>query len=113
MFRTNSKNAFFVLDSKVERKKLKAEKLDLLNQMKQLYGTLEDKEKELRDFIRSFEQVSERHPLTYGELLCVTVIDRIPPSPARSQNNKNLNHKARKCVPSIFISFINLFNFWL
>ncbi|XP_046678862.1 kazrin isoform X2 [Homalodisca vitripennis] len=43
-------------NSKADRKKLKAEKLDLLNQMKQLYGTLEDKEKELRDFIRSFEQ---------------------------------------------------------
>ncbi|XP_073969821.1 liprin protein kazrin isoform X3 [Rhodnius prolixus] len=41
---------------KADRKKLKAEKLDLLNQMKQLYATLEDKEKELRDFIRTFEQ---------------------------------------------------------
>ncbi|XP_024085812.1 kazrin isoform X4 [Cimex lectularius] len=42
---------------KTDRKKLKAEKFDLLNQMKQLYATLEDKEKELRDFIRTFEQV--------------------------------------------------------
>lgn len=42
---------------KLDRKKLKAEKFDLLNQMKQLYGTLEDKEKELRDFIRNYEQV--------------------------------------------------------
>jgi catalase (peroxidase I) len=42
---------------KADRKKLKAEKFDLLNQMKQLYATLEDKEKELRDFIRTFEQV--------------------------------------------------------
>ncbi|KAL1462295.1 hypothetical protein WDU94_014141 [Cyamophila willieti] len=41
---------------KLERKKLKTEKFDLLNQMKQLYATLEDKEKELRDFIRNFEQ---------------------------------------------------------
>ncbi|KAL1138076.1 hypothetical protein AAG570_009771, partial [Ranatra chinensis] len=41
---------------KADRKKLKAEKFDLLNQMKQLYATLEDKEKELRDFIRTFEQ---------------------------------------------------------
>jgi glutathione peroxidase-family protein len=30
--------------------------LELLNQMKQLYGTLEDKEAELRDFIRNYEQ---------------------------------------------------------
>lgn len=42
---------------KADRKRLKAEKFDLLNQMKQLYGTLEDKEKELRDFIRNYEQV--------------------------------------------------------
>jgi flagellar basal body-associated protein FliL len=37
---------------KSDRKRLKAEKLELLNQMKQLYTTLEEKETELRDFIR-------------------------------------------------------------
>ena len=41
---------------KADRKRLKAEKLDLLSQMKQLYCTLEDKESELRDFIRNYEQ---------------------------------------------------------
>ena len=41
---------------KADRKRLKAEKLDLLHQMKQLYCTLEDKEAELRDFIRNYEQ---------------------------------------------------------
>ncbi|XP_060597921.1 kazrin-like [Ruditapes philippinarum] len=41
---------------KADRKRLKGEKLELLNQMKQLYGTLEDKEAELRDFIRNYEQ---------------------------------------------------------
>ncbi len=41
---------------KADRKRLKAEKLDLLSQMKQLYCTLEDKEAELRDFIRNYEQ---------------------------------------------------------
>lgn len=41
---------------KADRKRLKAEKLDLLSQMKQLYCTLEDKESELRDFIRQYEQ---------------------------------------------------------
>ncbi|CAH1240173.1 KAZN [Branchiostoma lanceolatum] len=40
---------------KADRKRLKAEKVDLLNQMKQLYGTLEDKEDELREFIRNYE----------------------------------------------------------
>ncbi|GAB6019271.1 hypothetical protein CHUAL_000871 [Chamberlinius hualienensis] len=48
---------------KADRKRLKAEKFDLLNQMKQLYGTLEDKEKELRDFIRTYEhKVQETNP---------------------------------------------------
>ncbi|XP_018027762.1 liprin-alpha-3 isoform X2 [Hyalella azteca] len=41
---------------KADRKRLKTEKVDLLMQMKQLYATLEDKEAELRDFIRNFEQ---------------------------------------------------------
>ncbi len=43
---------------KTDRKRLKAEKFDVLNQMKQLYATLEDKEKELREFIRAYEKVS-------------------------------------------------------
>ncbi|XP_076361423.1 kazrin-like [Tachypleus tridentatus] len=41
---------------KHDRKRLKGEKFQLLNHMKQLYSTLEDKEKELRDFIRNYEQ---------------------------------------------------------
>lgn len=48
---------YFVSALKADKKRLKAEKFDLLNQMKQLYATLEDKEKELRDFIRNYEQV--------------------------------------------------------
>nr|CAI5833753.1 unnamed protein product [Callosobruchus analis] len=43
---------------KADKRRLKAEKFDLLNQMKQLYLTLEDKEKELRDFIRNYGQKS-------------------------------------------------------
>jgi hypothetical protein len=41
---------------KGDRKRLKTEKTDLVGQMKQMYGTLKDKEAELRDFIRSYEQ---------------------------------------------------------
>ena len=52
---------------KVDRKRLKEEKFDLLNQMKQLYQTLEDKENELRDFIRNYEQVSPRRAGEWGE----------------------------------------------
>ena len=41
---------------KAERKRLKVEKIELQNQMKQLLGTLGDKEAELRDFICNYEQ---------------------------------------------------------
>lgn len=50
----------FLAALKVDRKRLKSEKFDVLNQMKQLYATLEDKEKELREFIRAYEKVSPR-----------------------------------------------------
>ena len=57
---------------KVDRKRLKTEKFDVLNQMKQLYATLEDKEKELREFIRAYEKVSLKryqwHRLGRGQL---------------------------------------------
>ena len=33
-----------------------SEKADLISQIKQLYSTLKDKESELRDFIRNYEQ---------------------------------------------------------
>ena len=41
---------------KVERKRLKTEKMNLLQQMKQVYGVLEIKEAELREFIQNYEQ---------------------------------------------------------
>uniref|UniRef100_T1GHV3 SAM domain-containing protein n=1 Tax=Megaselia scalaris TaxID=36166 RepID=T1GHV3_MEGSC len=41
---------------KIERKKLKSDKNDLLAQVKQLCSSLQDKEQELRDFIRNYEQ---------------------------------------------------------
>lgn len=45
----------FFLDLKIERRKLKSEKVDLLAHVKQLCASLQDKEQELRDFIRNFE----------------------------------------------------------
>lgn len=54
---------------KADRKRLKAEKFDLLNQMKDLYVQLEDKERELRDFIRNYEQVSDFNDVL--EFLCI------------------------------------------
>ncbi|KAM6435494.1 kazrin isoform 1-T1 [Liasis olivaceus] len=41
---------------KADRKRLKGEKTDLVNQMQQLYSTLESREEQLRDFIRNYEQ---------------------------------------------------------
>ncbi|XP_077460284.1 kazrin-A isoform X9 [Stigmatopora argus] len=41
---------------KSDRKRLKAEKADLVNQMQQLYSTLESREDQLRDFIRNYDQ---------------------------------------------------------
>lgn len=42
-------------DLRNERNKLKADKMDLLAHVKQLCASLQDKEQELRDFIRNFE----------------------------------------------------------
>ncbi|XP_030633517.1 kazrin, periplakin interacting protein b [Chanos chanos] len=39
-----------------DRKRLKAEKADLVSQMQQLYTTLESREEQLRDFIRNYDQ---------------------------------------------------------
>ncbi len=41
---------------KLDRKRLKSEKCELLNQMKEVYSALEGRERELRDFIRQYEQ---------------------------------------------------------
>ncbi|XP_055920511.1 kazrin isoform X2 [Eupeodes corollae] len=41
---------------RLERKKLKTDKTDLLAHVKQLCASLQDKEQELRDFIRNYEQ---------------------------------------------------------
>lgn len=43
------------IDLKIERRKLKSDKVDLLAHVKQLCASLQDKEQELRDFIRNFE----------------------------------------------------------
>ncbi|XP_009874391.1 PREDICTED: kazrin, partial [Apaloderma vittatum] len=51
--RSRSRDA---LAMKADRKRLKAEKTDLVSQMQQLYATLESREEQLRDFIRNYEQ---------------------------------------------------------
>lgn len=47
---------------KADRKRLKAEKTDLVSQMQQLYATLESREEQLRDFIRNYEQHRKVRP---------------------------------------------------
>lgn len=54
---------------KTDRKKLKGEKMELLNQMKQVYGILEDKESELREFIRNYEQQMTASDIKVRQLL--------------------------------------------
>lgn len=54
---------------KSERKKLKGEKMELLNQMKQVYGILEEKESELREFIRNYEQQMKTSDIKIKQLL--------------------------------------------
>lgn len=54
---------------KSERKKLKGEKMELLNQMKQVYGILEDKESELREFIKNYEQQMSTSEIKIRKLL--------------------------------------------
>lgn len=49
---------------KADRKRLKAEKTDLVSQMQQLYATLESREEQLRDFIRNYEQ---HRKVSWGE----------------------------------------------
>lgn len=45
-----------VVAMKTDRKRLKAEKGDLVSQMQQLYTTLESREDQLREFIRNYDQ---------------------------------------------------------
>ncbi|XP_037944720.1 kazrin isoform X2 [Teleopsis dalmanni] len=44
-----------IMSLRIERKKLRSDKSDLLGQVKQLCSSLQDKEQELRDFIRNFQ----------------------------------------------------------
>lgn len=58
-----------VLDAlKAESSRLKNEKFDLINEMKELYEALDDKEKQIRDFIRNYEhRIRENHDMLAQE----------------------------------------------
>ena len=51
-----------ILAMSADRKKVKTEKLDLLHQMSQLYMSLEEKDKEIREYNKNYENlVQETH----------------------------------------------------
>ncbi|XP_001634468.2 kazrin isoform X3 [Nematostella vectensis] len=54
---------------KAERKKLKSEKMELLSQMKQVYAILEDKESELGEFIKNYQQHMRESEIKIQRLL--------------------------------------------
>ncbi len=53
---------------KADRKRLRLERTDLVNQMQQLYTTLESREEQLRDFIRNYEQ---HRKVFYMHISCI------------------------------------------
>ena len=68
---------------KADRKRLKGEKTALVNQMQQLYATLESREEQLRDFIRNYEQhrkVSTPHPTPIPQTPDTGSLITAPPS---------------------------------
>ena len=46
---------FTFLALKIDRQRLKSDKTELLNQIQEMQKTIDDKEEQLRDFIREFE----------------------------------------------------------
>lgn len=56
--RSSKLYSYYPAGARAEANRLKNEKFDLINEMKELYEALDDKEKQLRDFIRNYEHVS-------------------------------------------------------
>ncbi len=54
---------------RLERKRLKSEKVELLNQVKELYKTIESKENELRDFLRHYEEKTKETSFAVKKLI--------------------------------------------
>jgi hypothetical protein len=54
---------------RLDRKRLKCEKLELLNQTRDLYKTIEAKENEIRDILKHFEAKSRDTAVTVRKLL--------------------------------------------
>jgi hypothetical protein len=54
---------------RLDRKRLKCEKLELLNQTRDLYKTIESKENEVRDILRHFDTKTRETSQTVKKLL--------------------------------------------
>jgi hypothetical protein len=54
---------------RLDRKRLKCEKLELLNQTRDLYKKIESKENEVRDILRHFDRKTRETSLTVKKLL--------------------------------------------
>ncbi len=56
-----------------DRKRLKSDKLDLLNQSKELYKKIESKENEIRDFLRHYEAKTKETSFAVKKV-CFTIL---------------------------------------
>ena len=65
--------------AKGEASRLKNEKFDLINEMKDLYEALEHKEKQLHDFMRTYDHVSIFTAIRSfdGQMLIGTLLKKI------------------------------------
>ena len=62
------KEAFEVM--KLDRKRFKCERLELLSQTKELYKTIQSKELEIGDFLKTFEKKNKETALTVKKVSC-------------------------------------------
>ncbi|XP_006819717.1 kazrin-like [Saccoglossus kowalevskii] len=79
---------------KNDRKKLKTDKVELLQQMKQLYSALEAKDEELRDFIRNYEYQVEESDNSMRQL----VLEKEEAEKNRWEILKRARDEAERCV---------------
>ncbi len=69
---------------KLDRRKLKCERLNLLNQIKELYKTIESKENEIRDFLRLYETKTKETSAAVKRVILPTTTKNKPQLPSQS-----------------------------
>ena len=109
---------------KNDRKRLKSERVELLNQTKNLYKIIEAKELEIRDFLRHYEkktketsQAVKRLIDTKGEIekenndlknQCVDLIEETNELKLLIESKNATINKLQKQIFEVFINFIRL-----